>query len=318
MKQVAQELRAAQRILMSLHQEPDGDSIGSTLAVAIGLRRLGKQVTVATPDPVPRAYDFMPGVETLVPWADVPKDAFDLVALYDCADERRAGAPQPVRTYAPRVLNVDHHATNDRFGDVVFVEPQAAASAELAHRTLEELGVTVDRDLALLLYVGLETDTGGFRYATTTPASLRLAERLLDAGLDPGEMSQLVYERQAVGSLRLLGIALDSLKVRPDLRLAYFTLHADDFKRTGTTVPDAETIGIVDYARRLDGIEVAALLREDGRGRVKFSLRSKGGVDVSEIAARLGGGGHERAAGATMEGDLAAAEAALLEQLGGR
>jgi len=312
MREVAQALRAAPRILMSLHQEPDGDSIGSTLAVALGLRRLGHEVMVATPGPIPRAYDFMPGVDTVVPWASVPEGLFDLVALYDCADERRAGAPRPIRSYGPKVLNVDHHATNDRFGDIVFVEPLAAASAELAYRTLEELGVTVDRDLAMLLYVGLETDTGGFRYATTTPASLRLAARLLEAGLDPGEISQFVYERQPVGGLKLLGVALDSLTVRADLGLAYFMLCDEDFKRTGTTVPDAETIGIVDYARRLDGVEVAALLRSDGQGNVKFSLRSKGRVNVSTLAARLGGGGHERAAGATIAADLPTAEAALL------
>jgi phosphoesterase RecJ-like protein len=272
-------------------------------------------VTVASPDPGPRAYDFLPGVETIVPWQDVAPGEHDLVALYDCADERRAGAPLPLGRYAPRVLQVDHHATNSRFGDVKFVDPLAAASAELAHRTLELLGVTVDRDLALLLYVGLETDTGGFRYSSTTPASLRLAARLLDAGIDPGEVSELVYERQAVGGLRLLGLALDSLRLRPDLSLAYFVLGDEEFRTAGATAQDAETIGIVDYARRLEGFEVAALLRSDGPGEIKLSLRSKGGVDVARLAARIGGGGHERAAGATIHGDLAQAEEVLLQLL---
>ncbi len=318
MKEVANTLRSAKRILMSLHRQPDGDSIGSTLAVAVGLRRLGCQVTVASPDPVPHAYDFLPGVETILSWRDVAVGQFDLVALYDCADERRTGAPRPLREYAPKILNVDHHATNSRFGDVVFVDPVAAASAELANRTLELLGVTVDRDLALLLYVGLETDTGGFRYASTTPESHRLAARFLDAGIDPGEVSELVYERQSVGGLRLLGLALDSLRVRPDLSLAYFVLGDDAFAEAGATAQDAETIGIVDYARRLEGIEVAALLRSDGPGEVKLSLRSKGQVNVAELASRVGGGGHERAAGATIMGDLAKAEEVLLSLLAGR
>ncbi len=313
MKEIANALRSSRRILMSLHRQPDGDSIGSTLAVALGLRRLGCQVTVATPDPVPHAYDFLPGVETIVPWRDVAAAQYDLVALYDCADERRTGAPLDLREYAPKILNVDHHATNSRFGDIVFVDPLAAASAELAHRTLELLGVTVDRDIALLLYVGLETDTGGFRYASTTPESHRLAARLLDAGLDPGEVSELVYERQSVGGLRLLGLALESLRLRPDLSLAYFVLGDEDFTQAGATAQDAETIGIVDYARRLEGVEVAALLRSDGPGEVKLSLRSKGQVNVAELAARIGGGGHERAAGATIMGDLAQAEEVLLQ-----
>ncbi len=315
MNEIANALRSAKRILMSLHRQPDGDSIGSTLAIALGLRRLGKHVTVATPDPVPRVYDFLPGVDTIVPWAEVQDGAYDLVALYDCADERRTGAPRPFAAYAPKVLQVDHHATNSRYGDVVFVDPLAAASAELAYRTLELLGVTVDRELALLLYVGLETDTGGFRYASTTPGSHRLAARLLDAGIDPGEVSQLVYERQSEGGLRLLGLALHSLRVRRDLSLAYFVLSDEDFARAGATVQDAETIGIVDYARRLAGIEVAALLRSEGPGEVKLSLRSKGHVDVAKLAARMGGGGHERAAGANVKTDLAQAERMLLELL---
>lgn len=313
MKEIATTLRSAQRVVMSLHRQPDGDSIGSTLAVALGLRRLGRQVTVASPDPVPHAYDFLPGVETIVPWQEVPQGQYDLVALFDCADERRTGAPFPLRSYAPRILQVDHHATNSRFGDVVFVDPLAAASAELAQRTLELMGVTVDRELALLLYVGLETDTGGFRYASTTPESHRLAARLLEAGIDPGEVSQLIYERQTVGGLRLLGAALHSLRVRSDLSLAYFVLGDEDFAQTGATAQDAETIGIVDYARRLDGIEVAALVRSDGPGEVKLSLRSKGQVNVAKLAARIGGGGHERAAGATIQGDIAAAEQILLQ-----
>jgi len=317
MRDVAEALQSAGRIVMSLHRQPDGDSIGSTLAVAIALRRLGHEVTVASPDPVPRAYDFLPGVDGIVPWPSVSLGAFDLVALADCADEGRVGAPEPLRSYAPRIVQVDHHPTNRRFGDVNFVDPGAAASAEIVHRLLEQLGVTVDRDLALLLYVGLETDTGGFRYASTTPGSLRLAARLLDAGIDPGEVSELVYERQPVEALRLLGTALASLRVRRDLSLAYFVLGEEDFARCGATAQDAETLGIVDYARRLDGIEVAALLRHDGPGEVKLSLRSKGGVDVAELAARLGGGGHVRAAGATIFGSLPEAEQALLGLIAG-
>jgi phosphoesterase RecJ-like protein len=214
---------------MSLHRQPDGDSIGSTAAVALALRRLGKRVTLVTPDPVPNVYDLVPTYGEYVAWDAIGQSRFDLVALLDCADARRTGATLDLHDYAPRVLNCDHHATNDRFGDVVFVDPQAAASAEIAARIIELLGVTIDRELALALYVGLETDTGGFRYAATTPHSHRLAARLLDAGLDPGEISQQIYERQAVSGLRLLGAALESLRVRGDLSLAYIVLRRADF-----------------------------------------------------------------------------------------
>ncbi len=315
MRDVIAELRAAKTIVMSLHRQPDGDSIGSTAAIALALRRLGKQVTLVTPDPVPKVYDLVPTYAEYLPWDAVAGRRFDLVALFDCADERRTGAPQDLRAYAPRVLDVDHHATNTRFGDVTFIDPQAAASAEIASRVIDQLGVTIDREIALALYIGLETDTGGFRYAATTPDSHRLAARLLDAGLEPGEISQELYERQAVSGLRLLGAALQSLRVRDDLSLAYVVLSLDDFARAGAVPADAETLGIVEYARRLEGIEVGALLREEGPGHVKLSLRSKGGVDVSRLAASIGGGGHERAAGANIEGSLQEAEEKLLELL---
>ena len=312
MKDVIAALRAAKTVLMCLHRQPDGDSIGSTAAIALALRRLGKEVMLVTPDPVPGVYDLVPTYPEYIPWSAVKDRRFDLVALFDCADERRTGAPQDLKRYAPRVLDVDHHATNTRFGDVCFIDPQAAASAEIAARVIEQLGVTIDREIALALYVGLETDTGGFRYAATTPDSHRLAARLLDAGLEPGEISQELYERQAVSGLRLLGAALQSLRVREDLSLAYIVLSSEDFERSGAVAADAETLGIVDYARRIEGIEVGALLRQEGPHEVKLSLRSKGAVDVSHLAARIGGGGHARAAGATFEGSLEEAEAMLL------
>ncbi|MDA8344086.1 MAG: bifunctional oligoribonuclease/PAP phosphatase NrnA [Thermaerobacter sp.] len=315
MREVIAALRAAKTVVMSLHRQPDGDSIGSTAAIALALRRLGKDVTLVTPDPVPKVYDLVPTYQEFVPWESVAERRFDLVAMFDCADERRTGAPSDLTSYGARVLNVDHHATNTCFGDVVFIDPQAAASAEIAARVIDQLGVTIDREIALALYVGLETDTGGFRYAATTPDSHRLAARLLDAGLEPGEISQALYERQAVSGLRLLGAALQSLQVREDLSLAYVVLSAADFARSGAAAADVETLGVVDYARRVDGIEVGALLREEGPGQVKLSLRSKGLVDVARLAASLGGGGHERAAGATLAMSLQEAEATLLSLL---
>jgi len=312
MREIARTLASAQSVLMSLHRQPDGDSIGSTLAIARALTARGQDVLVVTPDPVPRAYDFLPGADGIVGWEAAEGRHFDLVALFDCADERRCGAPHPLREYAPKVLNVDHHPSNDRYGDIVLVDDRAAASGEIAVRVLDALEVPLDRELALLLYVAIETDTGGFRYSSTTAASHRLVARLLDTGLEPGEIFEKVYERQAVSGLRLLGAALQSLKVREDLSLAYVVLGQSDFARAGAAPEDVETLGIVDYARRLEGIEVGALLREESPEQVKLSLRAKGRIDVAELAKRLGGGGHVRAAGASISGDLRHAEDVLL------
>lgn len=317
MREIVERLMHAKSVLMSLHRQPDGDSIGSTIAVARALERRGQRVRLVTPDPVPRVYDMLDDIARFVAWPELEGERFDAVLLLDCADEYRTGAPHPLSDYSDLVINIDHHETNGRYGDLVFIDPAAGACGEIAARLVAELGVTVDRDIALALYVAIETDTGGFRYSGTTPDTHRVAARLLDAGIDPGEVSAALYERQSAGALHLLGRALDSLVIREDLSLAYIVIRQRDFEETGATAADAETLSIVNYARMIDGIEVGALLRQDGPGAFKLSLRSKDRVNVAKIAQRFGGGGHQRAAGATIPGDADEAIRILLRQFEG-
>lgn len=312
MRQIVQALISARSVLMSLHRQPDGDSIGSTIAVARALEARGKRVRLVTPDSIASVYDILPDTARFVDWPAVAGEAFDAVLLLDCADDYRTGVPGSLHDYAPQVINIDHHLTNRRYGDLVYIDPSVGACGEIAARLVEALGATVDHEIALALYVALDTDTGGFRYSGTTPDTHRLAARLLDAGIDPGEISSALYERQSVGAMRLLARALSSLVVREDLGLAYFVITAQDFAAAGATAADAETLGIVNYARMMDGIEVGALLREEGPATFKISLRSKDRVDVAAIAQRLGGGGHQRAAGASIEGNAQRAVEVLL------
>lgn len=317
MREIIEAAAEAKSVLMSLHRQPDGDSIGSTIAVARALERLGKRVRLVTPDPIPHAYDLLPDSARFVDWPSVEGQRFDLVFLLDCADEYRTGAPHPLHDYAGMVINIDHHQTNGRYGDLVHIDPSVAACGEIAARIVAEMGVTVDREIALALYVAIETDTGSFRYSGTTPDTHRLAARLLDAGIDPGEVSEALYERQSQGAIRLLARALSSLVIREDLGVAYFVIRAEDFAASGATAADAETLGIVNYARMIETVEVGALLRQEGASDFKLSLRSKGNIDVSEIAQRLGGGGHPRAAGANIAGSADEAVAVLLSHFPG-
>lgn len=297
---------------MSLHLQPDGDSVGSTLGVAMALRRRGKKVVVAASDPIPTSYRFLPGAADVVAWAAV-RGSFDTVLLLDCADEERTGAPRPLRHYAPVLINIDHHATNRGYGDMNFIDPAASASAELAAVLLDRMGTVIDREIATCLYTGLVTDTGGFRYSTTTADSHRLAARLIDTGIDPGEVSEYVYEQNDPLALKVLGRALASLALYHGGKVAVMTLTEADF--LGLPPGEADSLGMVNFARSIRGVEVGCLIRQEGNG-VKVSLRSKRYVDVGQVASALGGGGHARAAGASLPLPLAEALQRVLTVLG--
>ncbi|MEM3830412.1 MAG: bifunctional oligoribonuclease/PAP phosphatase NrnA [Conexivisphaerales archaeon] len=310
MTRAAKVLAEAARLLLGMHVQPDGDTLGATLALARALAVTGKEVTVVSPSPVPPLYRFLAGTEAVVSWSQV-RPPYDAVVLLDCSDPGRTGAPAPLEQYGRPVVNVDHHPTNSGYGDVTWIDTQAAAVGELALRLIDELDVPLDLPMAEALYVSLVTDTGGFRYTNTTPSAHRMAARLLEAGVDVGRVSEHLHERLSLASVRLLARALSRLQVDPSLPVAWITLSSQDLEEAGATVEDVEAVGTVGFPRALEGIEVAFLLRPEGREEVKVSLRSKRWVDVAEIAASLGGGGHARAAGATLRMPLAQAEATV-------
>lgn len=311
MHEVVRALRSARSLLMSLHIQPDGDSIGATLAMQEGLRSLGKRVQVVSPDPLAPVYDFLEGHDAIVSWSAAAGD-YDAVLLLDCADEARTGAPKPLKAYAPVVINVDHHLTNHGYGDICYIDPKAAAVGEVAAALLKELQVPLSRSMAIAIYTALVTDTGGFQYSATSPASHLLASELLALGVNAGEVSERLFERNSPEGLRLLGRALANMVIEPASRLAFIMLRPEDFETCGATIADAETLGLVNYARSVDGVEVGALFRPDKTG-VKCSLRSKGEFDVSAFALNYGGGGHARAAGLSLPDGVAVD--GLLQQL---
>jgi len=300
-RRAAAVLRDHSRFVCLLHESPDGDSIGSTLALALALRRLRKDAVPVAEEAVPARYMFLPLARSVLSCEDVTEDR-DVCVLIDCSDPERAGRARHLISRARIVLNIDHHLSNSSFGDVNYVDPEASAAAEMIAALLEDLDVTPDRDIATCLYTGLMTDTGGFRHCNTTAASLRLASDLTRLGADPHDIAQRVYERMPESWARLLSAALSTLKRTEDGRVAWMAVTRDMLAAAGAG--DEESEGLINYARMIDGVEVAALFKELDDGRVKVGLRSRHAVDVSRVASEFGGGGHRLAAGCVLSGSI--------------
>jgi phosphoesterase RecJ-like protein len=296
---VAQTLGAHERFLVSTHENPDGDALGSLLATTLALRELGKdaEMYLAAGPPLPREYASM-RLDGLL--RELPADAEERVLVaVDCAKADRIGPdPAPLQR-AKLVVNVDHHHDNTRFGAVNLIVDDASSTGEVLRDVFRELGVALTPDIAEPLYVALVTDTGRFQYSNTTPKSLRLAAELVEAGADAHAVFQQVYESVEFAKLKLLARALDRARVLEGGRIVVSHLLRTDFAEVGAAEPYSE--GIIDYLRAVEGAEVAALIREpprDGRPARKVSLRaSVDELDVSAIARVFGGGGHRQAAG---------------------
>jgi phosphoesterase RecJ-like protein len=302
---VADAIRGRERFLLTTHENPDGDALGSLLATKLALDQLGKDsVMVLYGDaPLPGEYQFMPLAELHRRWpADVSERA--LVAV-DCANESRIADPD-VLGRVPFSINIDHHHDNTRFGDVNLVVADASSTSEILRDLFDELGVELTPDIAEPLYIALVTDTGRFQYANTTPKALRLAADLVEAGADVHRIFQGVYESVQFAKLKLLARALDRAQVYEGGRIVVSYLLRTDFAEVGAAEPYSE--GIIDYLRAVEGADMAVLIREpprtDGPTR-RVSLRASiDELDVSAIARKSGGGGHRQAAGFSSEASI--------------
>jgi phosphoesterase RecJ-like protein len=299
---VASVLARSRYPLITGHIVPDGDSLGSTLALGLALEQVGKRVTMFSPDPVPSTYGFLPGAERLVADAVALTGTHDLVVVVDCArPERIAPALRPLVERVP-VLVLDHHPENHAFGVWRHIDPSAAATGEIVFDLLEVLGLPPTKETGTCLYTAILTDTGCFRFSNTTPATHRRVARIMEAGVPASLISSLLYEEKPLTHLLVLKVALETLSLSSCGRMAWMTLSREVLRELAAR--DEHLDGIIDYARLVRGVELALLFRELPEGRVKVGLRSKRCVDVNRIAALFGGGGHARAAGCLVEGDL--------------
>jgi phosphoesterase RecJ-like protein len=304
-------LRSARRVLITMHRGPDGDALGSALALACALREMGREVTVYNPDELPYNFRFLRGADQVA--RSVPADAaFDVTVVTDAGAFDRLGpeVPQPPRRGV--LINLDHHITTEPFGDVNYVDPHAASVGILAYKIVRGLGHGVSRDTAECIYASILADTGCFRYSSTDPECLRVAAELVEAGVEPWEMTVRVYEQQPLARMKLLADVLATLEVHG--KLATVTITNAMVAKTGTSID--LTDGFINYARSVDGVEVAASFREPANGGPwRVSFRSRGRVNVAAIAQKFGGGGHHNAAGCSIEGDEAAVRARIADEI---
>ena len=323
----AEVVAASEQLLLTCHRCPDGDALGSTLALHLLCRSQGRasQATWSEPFEVAPHYRFLPGLDLCTKPADAPQEP-PVVVTFDCGSLLRLGdlaGPAAWAREHGQLVVVDHHATNDRFGSLNVVDDRAAATAVLVHRLAKRLGWPLTRDVAMCLYAGLVTDTGRFTHSTTTPEVLTLAAELASFDLPIASMTRQLFESHRMAYLRLAGEALVKARLVPELSFVCTWVGQDDLDRHGVTVDEVE--GLIDLLRRTVEAEVACVAKEADDG-VRVSLRSvthqeegrEWGVDVGALATTLGGGGHRYAAGFTMAGPvqdvLARVEEALAAQ----
>ena len=297
---IVSEIGRNRSFLVTSHEGPDGDAVGSSLALASFLRGIGKEVCVHLQDPVPELYAFLPGADSVQ--AHIPDRDFDVAFVLDIGELRRAGAEFCAFTRIGTLVNLDHHLGCEQFGAFNLIDSTAAATGVLVYRIASAFGFEFDFETALCLYVAIITDTGSFRYSNSNREAFSIAGQMIACGVNAWDVAEKLYENQPRRRLELLALTLPTLEVIKEGQAASVTVTLDMYARSGA---DAElTDGFVNYPRSIRGVEVAIFFRQVDERRYKVGFRSKGKVNVAAFAAGLGGGGHHNAAGCTVEGTL--------------
>lgn len=288
----------AQNIVVVSHIHPDGDAIGSLLAMGLGLELIGKSVSFYNRDLVPYNFQFLAGAEKVRP--ALIDNVIDLTILMDCAEPHRIGECFPKNGWGKTIAVIDHHKTfDDKFADIYFRDIRAAATGELVYEVLQGLDISISPEMAKCIYATLVTDTGSFRYSNTSKRTFQIAGELVELGVDPWEITSYIFESQPYERIELLARVLDTLDISECGRLAFLVVNISSLGNHDESIID----GFINYARSIKDVEVATqLLGDSNEWRVSF--RSKGKIDVSEIAAEFGGGGHYNAAGCEIVGDI--------------
>jgi bifunctional oligoribonuclease and PAP phosphatase NrnA len=283
-------------ILIFGHKDADGDTLGCSLAFAEALRRLGKRAHVLIPPPLPEMYAWLPGFDGIV---DVPPSGVPeapLVLFFDAGNMERSGSAVRHIADSATIVNVDHHSSNSRFGDVNIINPQASAAGQMCLHMLDHFGWDVTPTMATNLYTALMTDTGGFRHENTTVEALADASRLAALGADPSSIATMVYKSRPLTTLRLSALCLATMQVELGGRLAWAKVTRQMLRKANAVMAESE--GIIDTLNSIAGLDAAIVFKEVSQRLTKISVRSRGAFDAAALCARFGGGGHLRAAGA--------------------
>ena len=312
-EQIGQALREGGRFAVLSHVRPDGDALGSQLALGLSLKRLGKDVRIWNEEGMLEKYSFLPSANLLTkPPAD-PEDVDVAIAL-DTAIQNRLGTALPAVRSAKVWINIDHHPSNPGYGDLVYINPKAPATGQILFELIRSEKLPIDAAIAENLYVAISTDTGSFQYPNTTARTFEMAAELVRAGVDVGRVSQLTYENYPRRRAELLRDLLGTMRFEANDRVASFSLSLATAKKLGVLPEHNE--GLIDHLRAIYGVIVAVFFEELADGKVRVSMRSKSEkVNVCAICEKFGGGGHVLAAGARIRGALGEVEKKILEEV---
>ena len=300
-------LKAAKKLVIVSHVSPDGDTLGSSLALMHALRMLGKEVIMNVDDDISTVYSFLPGIAEYRRFAPEESVDADLLVIVDASSADRAGNALDV-VKSPAVLNIDHHKTNTRFADYLYLDSDAAATAEIIYSLLLEMGIKLTRDIATCIYEGIYTDTGSFKYSNTTSRTLKTAAALLNYGVNPSLISDNM-ELKSRSQVEMLRKVLETLTFLKDGKIAYIEIPLELYDH------NVETDTFISYPRYVEGVEIALLFKQVEANLTRVSFRSKE-IDVAKVALSFGGGGHKKASGCSIYAPLKEAEKVILEAVG--
>lgn len=310
--EICDAIRRHRRFLISSHSRPDGDSIGSQLAMAYALRELGKEVRLVNSDPAPEHYFEFPGVAdiTIADRVDPEWGPFEVEIIMECGDLKRTGVQGLGRGF---VVNIDHHLGNRSYGDVNWFDGTASACGELVFELIRALGVPLTTEIATHIYLAILTDTGSFHHSNITPRTFSICQQVTEAGINPATMARRIFDSNSYGKLKLIGHLLDSMELHAQGRLAVMCLTQDLLDSADSTLNDTE--GIINLPLTARDIQAVVFFKALEPGEVRVSMRSKSDVDVRAVAVDYGGGGHTNAAGFTVAGKVPEVRGAIIDKL---
>jgi bifunctional oligoribonuclease and PAP phosphatase NrnA len=310
MDRTINQLLSSNHVLLASHTNPDGDAVGSTIAMGLLLSAKDKKITLYNESSIPAVYRFLPRVEMIENNINEANN-FDTAIILDCGNLQRIGAAASMVNDIPTIINIDHHISNSHYGNFQLIDTTASSTAEIIYRLIKKMGVAIDKTIATSIYTGILTDTGSFRFSNTNQAAFAICHEMVKKGVDPSDVARHVYGRYSLGRIKLLNLALDSIEIFNNGKLSIMTITQEMLSKTGTRAEDID--GLINYARRIEDVKIAALIHEKKNGRhnlkdsgqFHISLRSDGTVDVAAMAASFGGGGHISAAGFEVQSGLA-------------
>jgi phosphoesterase RecJ-like protein len=315
-KKVVACIKKYNKFLITAHTNPEGDALGSELAIYRLLKKLGKSATIVNEDETPYSYDFLPGKNNIKKFRkNIKGITFDCFVVLDCSDLKRTGEVYKINIDHKPILNIDHHISNQHFGDVNWVDPKACSCSEMIYQLYKRLCIPLDKDIAELLYVGIHTDTGSFRYPNTVSLTHKIVSGLLEYSLNIPQIYKNIYENIPFEDMRLLSRILVNMKRQAKGKVISFQIQRDVLKNKKSSFDLTEHI--LTFGRSIKDVEVVLIFKENlgERNEVRVNLRSQGKVDVNKIAAFFGGGGHKTASGCTIKGKIKHVERIVLNKI---